>query len=294
MLKKISPLLVICSTLLWGGMGIVIRYVGTMEANTFQIAAIRLLISAVFLVLVLLIVDRNKLKIKLKDFPWFLLTGIVSLCLNNIAYSETTRRANLSVAVVLLYTAPFFVLIMSILIFKEKLTWIKALALLLSFVGCMFVVGVFTSGMEVKATTILIGLVAGFCYSLYTVIGKVLLKKYDSLTIVTYTFIVAAVTSSLIAGPSATFRVISNHPEKLPLAIIGSILTVALPYILYSKALTYMESSTASIIASFEVVAASLYGVVLYNEHLHITNILGIGMVVGAIILLEARFLKKN
>ena len=55
---------------------------------------------------------------------------------------------------------------------------------------------------------------------------------------------------------------------KMPLVVIGSVVTLALPYVSYSIGLKYMESSKASIIASFEVVAASLFGVALYHETL--------------------------
>ena len=58
-------------------------------------------------------------------------------------------------------------------------------------------------------------------------------------------------------------------------------------------ALKYMESSKASIIASFEVVAASLFGVVLYGEPLNGYNLLGILLVVSALILLQVAPEKK-
>ena len=91
--------------------------------------------------LFLLITDRKKLKIDKKDLKWFFGTGLGSLFVNNLCYAETVQRASLSVAVVLLYTAPFFVMILSAVFFKEKLTVQKITALILSFAGCILVVG---------------------------------------------------------------------------------------------------------------------------------------------------------
>ena len=162
-MKKLAPLFVLMASVLWGSMGIVTRYVADIGFTTRQTAAVRICSAAAVLILFLLITDHRKLKIEKQDLKWFLGTGLGSLFINNLAYAETVQRASLSVAVVLLYTAPFFVMIMSILFFKEKLTLQKVVALLLSFAGCVLVVGL--SGVNAGssgAVTLLIGLCAGF------------------------------------------------------------------------------------------------------------------------------------
>ena len=269
-MKRLAPLFVLMASVLWGSMGIITRYVAAIGFNTRQTAAVRITSAAVVLILFLLITDRSKLKIRKEDFKWFLGTGLGSLFINNLAYAATVQRASLSVAVVLLYTAPFFVMIMSVLFFKEKLTLQKIAALFLSFAGCILVVGL--SGANVGDNvliTLLIGLSAGFGYSLYSIFGKVLMGRYESLTVTVYTFILASLASLVIAEPVSMVKIIAANAEKMPVTVIGSVITLALPYICYSAALKYIESSKASIIASFEVVAASLFGVFLYQSLIH-------------------------
>lgn len=294
-MKRFAPLFVLIASTLWASMGIVTRYVAAMGFNTRQTAAVRVGSAAVVLFFILLIKDYKKLKIRKKDIKWFFGTGILSLMINNIAYAQTVQMASLSVAVVLLYTAPFFVMIMSVLFFKEKLTVQKVTALLLSFAGCMFVVGL--SGANVgdsAAVTLAVGLCAGFGYSLYSIFGKVLIDTYDSLTVTLYTFIVAAAGTFVIAEPIDMCRKIGANLDKMPLTVIGSVVTLALPYVFYSTGLKYMESSKASIIASFEVVAASLFGVVLYHEKLDLFNLFGIVCVVTALIILQIKPKKRK
>ena len=289
-MKRLAPLFVLMASVLWGSMGIVTRYVVAIGFNTRQTAAVRITSAAAVLILFLLITDRSKLKLRKEDFKWFLGTGLGSLFINNLAYAATVQRASLSVAVVLLYTAPFFVMIMSVLFFKEKLTVQKIAALFLSFAGCILVVGL--SGANVGGNviiTLLIGLSAGFGYSLYSIFGTVLMERYESLTVTVYTFILASLASLVIAEPVSMVRIIAANAEKMPVTVIGSVITLALPYICYSAALKYIESSKASIIASFEVVAASLFGVFLYHELLDIYNIVGIVCVVAALIILQLK-----
>lgn len=294
-MRKIAPLFVLSASMLWGAMGVVTRYVAAIGFNTRQTAAVRICSAAIVLILIMLITDRRKLKIDWKDLKWFLGTGLGSLFINNIAYAATVQRASLSVAVVLLYTAPFFVMIMSVLFFKEKLTIQKITALFLSFAGCIMVVGI--SGANVGddvLVTLAIGLSAGFGYSLYSIFGKVLVGKYESLTVTTYTFVIAAAGTLLIAEPKEMFGIIAANPGKMPYTVMGSVITLALPYIFYSIGLKHMESSKASIIASFEVVAASMLGLVLYHEKLDAFNIIGIICVVTALIILQVKTRQRN
>lgn len=287
-MKRLAPVFVLMASVLWGSMGIITRYVADVGFNIRQTAAVRITSAAIVLVLFLLITDRRKLKIEKEDFKWFLGTGLGSLFINNLAYAATVQRASLSVAVVLLYTAPFFVMIMSVIFFKEKLTVQKVAALLLSFAGCILVVGLSGANVGDNAlVTLFIGLCAGFGYSLYSIFGKVLMGKYESLTVTVYTFIIASVAALVIAEPVSMVKMIAANTGKMPVTVIGSVITLALPYICYSTALKYIESSKASIIASFEVVAASLFGVVLYHETLDMFNIIGIACVVAALIILQ-------
>lgn len=287
-MKKSAPLFVLAASVLWGSMGIVTRYVASLGFSTLQTAAVRICSAAVVLILYLFLTDRKKFCINKKDLKWFLGTGFGSLFVNNLAYAATVQMASLSVAVVLLYTAPFFVLILSVVLFRETLTFRKVAALLLAFTGCILVVGLSGTNLGEKPyLTLFLGLCTGMAYALYSIIGKFLVGRYESMTVTVYTFIFAASGTFLISDPAETFHIVEANIEKMPIVVLGSVITLAMPYVLYSLGLQYMESSRASIIASFEVVAASLIGVVFFHEHLDLLNLVGIICVVAALILLQ-------
>lgn len=287
-MKKAAPLFVLSASVLWGSMGIVTRYVASLGFSTRQTAAVRICSAALVLVMYLLITDRQKFHIEKKDLKWFLGTGFGSLFVNNLAYAATVQMASLSVAVVLLYTAPFFVLILSVVLFGETLTLQKVAALLLAFTGCILVVGLSGANLgEKPALTFFLGLCTGLAYALYSIIGKFLVGRYESMTVTVYTFIFAASGTFLISDPGDMFCIITEHIKNMPTVIVGSVITLAMPYVLYSLGLRYMESSRASIIASFEVVAASLFGVFFFHERLGFLNLAGIVCVVAALILLQ-------
>ncbi len=95
-------------------------------------------------VLFLLIFDRKLFVIRLKDLWCFLGTGICSIVFFNFCYFKAITMTSLSVAAILLYTAPAIVMVLSYFLFKEKLTKRKLLALAMTFAGCVLVTGILT------------------------------------------------------------------------------------------------------------------------------------------------------
>ena len=65
---------------------------------------------------------------------------------------------------------------------------------------------------------------------------------------------------------------------------LTSFVTPVLPYILYTKGLSGMENSTASVIASIEPVTATVIGWIMFDEILDIIQIVGIVLVIGAVV----------
>ena len=108
--------------------------------SPLQVTAVRTVIGAVFMTVLLLIRSPQLLKIRLRDIWMFIGTGIISVVLFNLFYLITFSLSSLSVAVMLLYTAPVFVMLLSVLLFKERLTKGKLLALASTVTGCLFFV----------------------------------------------------------------------------------------------------------------------------------------------------------
>lgn len=68
--------------------------------------------------------------------------GLVSILLFTLCYFRSQQVSSLAVAAILLYTAPTFVVILSAILWKDKITKRKLLALVLAFLGCCFVAGI--------------------------------------------------------------------------------------------------------------------------------------------------------
>lgn len=291
----LSALLVLGAGCLWGFMGLLVRSTDSLGLDSMDICFLRALVTSAVMLPLLLLFDRPALKVRLKDLWCFAGTGIVSMSFFNFCYFKTIMLTSLSVAAVLLYTAPVFVVLMSAPLFGEKLNSRKLLAALAAFLGCAFVSGIVGGAGRLSLGGILFGLGSGIGYALYSIFGRYALERgYSSATISFYTFVFALIPTGLFADSGRALSALGGSAEEFFL-LSGLILMVTLiPYLLYTKGLQGLENGTASILASIEPVVAILVGLFIYSETLGLWNIFGISLVLLSILLINRRSPGKN
>ncbi|MBQ8823283.1 MAG: EamA family transporter [Lachnospiraceae bacterium] len=286
MKQKLSYIYVICAALLWGCMGILVRTMNGGGLSSAEVVTVRAVITSIIMVMGMFLFNRKELKIRGKDIWCFLGTGILSVVFFNICYFTCMNYCSLSIAAILLYTAPAFVMVMSFFLFKEAFTWKKILALLCAFGGCVLVSGGF-GGSSIGLMGLLTGLGAGFGYALYSIFGRYALQRgYSSFTITTYTFLFAAAGCIPLTGVSHIAECFLAKPGLIWQAVLWTFLTTVAAYLLYTKGLAGMEAGKASVLATIEPVMASVVGAVLFKEDFTQAALLGIGFVLVSSILM--------
>ena len=264
---KLRPVLAImAAACLWGFIGwfsYVLMFYGF---SPLQVTAVRTVIGAVFMTVLLLIRSPQLLKIRLRDIWMFIGTGIISVVLFNLFYLITFSLSSLSVAVMLLYTAPVFVMLLSLLLFKERLTFSKILALCSTILGCLFLSGILSGGWQCSPEAFLTGILSGFGYALYSIFSKYALKKYNSATISVWTFYLASLPLLPFCQPDVMLSCFIYIPDTALAAAGISILCTVLPYLLYTYGLKYVEAGYASILAMLEPVVGCLIGLTVLGE----------------------------
>lgn len=255
-----------------------------------HIVCIRMVLSAFLFSVFMLIYDRKLFKIKLKDLWCFLGTGVVSVATFSFCYFKAIELSSLSQASILLYTAPIFVMIFSMLFFKEKLSIMKSVSIVLAFFGCVLVTGVSTGG-GFNFVAVLYGLMSGVCYALYSIFSRFALNRsYSPLTITLYTFIFSGLASLVLVDIKPVYKLMTASVYDFFYCFLFAFLSSVLPYLTYTLSLKYIKSSTASIIASVEPVVATVTGAVFFFETVSFpTGYIGIAFVISSIVLLNIK-----
>lgn len=273
---------------LWGILSIFVHILNGAGFGALACVEVRAFFTAVLLFFYLLVTDRRKLKINLRDLPVFLGTGLLSIVFFNYCYFKAIElTGSAAVPALLLYTAPLFVMLLSALLFHEKITRSKILAAVLTFIGLGFVTGAFSGGESLSGQVVLLGLGAGLGYALYSIFGKCVAGKYDASTITFYTFAVAAVGVLPLSGP-ADYAPLLLHVSNLLPGLGLAVFSTVLPFLFYTKGLTGMDAGKAAILATIEPFVAALVGAAFFHEQFTASKIVGMVLILGAIVYLNA------
>ncbi len=287
-------LYIIIAGVLWGAIALFVNPLSALGLSSMQIVALRVTFSAVILSSYTLIKDRTLFKIDPKDIIFFIGTGVFSIVLFNYFYFEAINiMGSVAIPALLLYTAPIFVMIMSAIFFRDKITLKKVLCLLITIAGLVFITGALTGGTPVSIYALLVGIGSGFCYALYSIFSKPLIKKYNPLTITTYTFLIAALVAIPISGIAQNTQ-IAFLPDSILLSFGLAVVCTISPFILYTSGLKKVSPSKASILATIEPFIAALFGFFVFKESMTIEKIAGMVLIFASIFLINIKTTSKR
>ncbi|MEI0489056.1 DMT family transporter [Brachyspira pulli] len=296
MIKKIMPIFPILAGILWGATGIFIRKSMDLGMNSITVISSKVSIASIIMIIFITIYNKSLLKIKLKDIYIFISAALLGMFAVNVFFNESVHLLSLSLAAVLLSLSPIFVLIMSYFLYKEKITTIKIISMILAFLGCVLVSNVLSSKINLSFRGIISGLLAAFFYALYSIISKKALQKgYHSLTITLYAFIFISIIIAPFTNWGLIINLVKNDPINISVfMIMHSVLVLIMPYVFYTISFSFMDAGKASILASCEPIASTIFGIIFFNEIPNIPSIIGIALTVTALTLLSMPSKRKS
>lgn len=280
-----GALLIILAGTCWGVISIFINYLSAAGLGEMQISFLRQFFAVLVFALIILARDRSKFRMPLKDLGLIVLVGFINGVLFNFLYFYTIIHSRASIAVVLLYTSPVFVIILARLFFGEKITRNKAVALVLTVVGCVFVTGVLGEGYMPPPAAILTGVLTGLAYALNNILTSAAVKKNDPLTVTMYTLLFSFLFLIPFSKPGSLAALCRANPMILPVAFLMCLVTAVLAQYFFSVGLGLIESGKAAIYGATEPIVGSLVGILIFHEESNLMKIAGIVMVIAAIVL---------
>ena len=288
----INSIYILLAGIFWGSMGLFVHVLtDTFGFSSIQGAVIRITSCMIILGIFLLIKDRKLFKVNPKDLPLLAANGLISvLLMTSFYFASVSAGTSMSITAVLVYTAPFIVVLVSCLFMGEKFTLQKVVSLIIAFIGCCLVS--LTDSGKSTPLGIIFGVCSGISYALYSILSTVAIRrKIHSFTVTFYSFVFASIGCVFIAiftDMGAVFASATDIP-KLSLAIVSTgLVTAVLPFTLYTKGLSGTSPSKASIMAYIEPIAACVFGY-FRGETLTTLMVVGIILTVTAIVFLNIK-----
>ncbi|WP_283217946.1 EamA family transporter [Thermococcus sibiricus] len=266
---------VFLAAIMWGTLGIFAKFLYGFNLSTYTIVFYRILFALIFLA-VYLKVKGLSLLIPKDRLPFYLGFSFFSIFLFYSLYFYTVKISSVSFAVLMLYTAPVYSLIFGRILFGERLTSSKIVAVFLVLLGVLLLN--LDGKLNVSKLALLTGLLSGLTYSLYGVFVKFAVRKEEPEKVLFNVLLIGL----LFLLPIADLRV---PTAALPYLLGLAFFPTFLGYVLYNTALKSVEVSKASIIATIEPVVAIVLAYLIFGETLSLLQCFGASLIIGGAIL---------
>ncbi|MDX2446520.1 MAG: DMT family transporter [Desulfobacterales bacterium] len=221
-------------------------------------------------------------KMMLRDRYAALALG-VAVFLMGAGYLGATQYIPVSLAVLIFYTGPFFIIIISRFTENEPITTLRLTAICVAFIGLILIMGVKpTASLPIRgillAFTAAIGMAAfvtGSSLTIRTASPQMVnLHSLFSGTLLFGLFLI------VMGGPSGTIGLSGA------LKLVGSGLSIAVGYITFFSGLKIIGPVRASILLNAEPVYTIALAALLLGERLSYTQFMGAALVITGIILI--------
>ena len=285
-MKKRALIYIILAGIFWGTSGIFVHYLAPYGFSSLEMTGVRAVVALMVMLIFALIRDRGLFRAKLIYLPIFFAIG-ATLFLTAFFYYSAMQQTSVSTAVILMNTAPIYVIIASALFFKEKITPQKLIAVTLMLVGGCFVAGI-VGGLKFHPTGIIISVASGLSYAAYNLFTKFAMQKgVKPITSALYSFAFMTAISLFAVSPAEIISKATVTPEiTLPLLVGLGICTFVTPYFLYTLAMRELPAGTVSALGIVEPMAACAFSIIIFKERPDVFSIIGIVLIIFAIFLI--------
>lgn len=265
--------------------------VANISLGSAEIVLMRTFLGSLFL-LAIVLVKRSFSFADLKADLVPATIGGAALGLNWVLLFSAYRSAGVGLSTLTYYCGPIIVLALSPVLFKEKLTWNKLLAIAAVAVGMFCITGDIEPGSDVQ-TGILFGGGAALLYASLIVANK-RVKRLSGLNCAMYELIVAFfVVLIYLVASNVKLPVIPAAEDIVWVLVIGLVNT-GLAYYLYFSSLQKLPGQTVALVCYIDPLTALLVSGAFLGEKLLAVQIAGAVLILGGACLGELKFKKTE
>ena len=281
-------ILFVASMVIFGTNGLI---VANISLGSAEIVLMRTFLGSLFL-LAIVLVKRSFSFADLKADLVPATMGGAALGLNWVLLFSAYRSAGVGLSTLTYYCGPIIVLALSPVLFKEKLTWNKLLAIAAVAVGMFCITGNIEPGSDVQ-TGILFGGGAALLYASLIVANK-RVKRLSGLNCAMYELIVAFfVVLIYLLASNVKLPVIPAAEDIVWVLAIGLVNT-GLAYYLYFSSLQKLPGQTVALVCYIDPLTALLVSGAFLGEKLLGVQIAGAVLILGGACLGELKFKKTE
>jgi drug/metabolite transporter (DMT)-like permease len=278
---KKEMILLIFSGIFYGVVVPTAQFLSNIGLSSYEIALTTAMVPSILFFIILIF---NKKTIQKKDIKFFLLIGFLNSLLELAWLGSVSVGISVSIVTLLLYTQPFWTIIFSKIFFKEKITRLKILSLIIVLTGVLILVSPWEVNSQLNPIGIILGGLSGLFYSLFLIISKEATNKKIHYTTYIFGFSIFTIFWLLLIQPF--YQVIIKNDvltrfdpsiffNNLLIILLAGFIIKIIPVVLLYEGITKIEISTAGIVLLIEPIIATILAYFLFNQPITQSVIIG-------------------
>ncbi|PKQ15435.1 MAG: hypothetical protein CVT67_09445 [Actinobacteria bacterium HGW-Actinobacteria-7] len=291
--RKWSFIAVILSAACFGTLAVLTPLAYEAGADPLPLLAWRFLIAAVLLGVLASVRDHRALVVPLADVRRYATLAMTGYGAASICFFYALKFADASVVAVLLYAYPAFVTLTGWLLLGQKADWGQGAAVLITFVGCALVVGLGDAVGGVAWQGVVLGLGAAVGYTLFNLLSARWLPGRSRLTMMAYTFGIAALLPAVGAFATVGRNALSTaewQPQAWWLLAAIVVVPTFAAVVLYLEGIRGLGPAQAAVISTVEPLFTIALAMAVWPEQrLTILQTVGAALVLGGVVIGEIR-----
>jgi RarD protein len=281
-----SKLKIITSMLIFGSIGI---FVKNINLSSMEIAFLRAVIGSLFLAVAGFVMkQRPELKAIKQNAVLLILSG-AAIGFNWIMLFQAYKYTTISTATLSYYFAPVFLIIMSPIILKEKLSPIKIVCIIMAMLGLFLILDINGTGANESYNNI-IGILYGLSgAALYA--SVILMNKFIKNLSGFETTLIQLMVSGLVLVPSIIFQdkfhIAAVSSKAWMFILIVGIIHTGIAYLLYFTSIKQLNGQSIAILSYIDPISAVIIAAVVLGETMTLLKIAGGIFILGSTFLSE-------
>ncbi|OFX66910.1 MAG: hypothetical protein A2X12_01505 [Bacteroidetes bacterium GWE2_29_8] len=262
--------------------------------NPVGIIFIRLVISSCLLLSYVFIFKKVE-KIEKKDYKWFLLLAFLEPFVYFLCESNGVKLLPSTIAAIIISTIPIFTPIAGLFLFKEKITLLNYLGIVLSFVGITLMVVDDNFNLKAPIVGLILMFMAVIAGILYTIVTKKIANKYSPIFITTMQNFIGTIYFIPVffifdfqhtINATYSFDLILNITY---LSVFGS----TLAFLFYTISIRDLGISKSALLTNLIPVFTAITAYFVLKEKFTCQKITGMIIVLFGIMIAEAKIIKS-
>jgi drug/metabolite transporter (DMT)-like permease len=257
------------ATATWGSAFIA----GKFAVQSFQpatVAFLRFIGAAILLFPLMWVMEKNRKKLTIKDIGLFTVLGLTGIALYNICFFLASKHAPVIKSSLFIASNPVLIILLSGLFLKETITKNNIIGMIVALTGVTFIItdghllSLFQLGFE-PIDLVLLGAVIS--WALYSVVGKVVLKKYSAVESTTYAVAFGTIFLLPFALVETSWQDVQQASVTTWVAIAHmSIFVTVVSFVMYYYGIKEVGAAKASIFINVMPVSAVLMATIYLGE----------------------------